>query len=231
MALTLHYHPLSSFCWKALIALYENETPFRPHIVDLGDAKAAAAFKAIWPIGKFPVLRDDARDQTVPESSVIIEYLGQHYPGKSRLIPADPELALEVRLADRVYDLYVHDRMQRIVGDRLRPEGKRDPHGVELARAQLTHRPRHDRGEDGVADLGCGRNLHHGRLRRGSGPVLRRQGDAVRRYAPEHGGLSRPPHAAPVVCARARGGEALFRDVPRLARPAQSALSARVATG
>ena len=90
MALTLHYHPLSSFCWKALIALYENETPFRPHIVDLGDAKAAAAFKAIWPIGKFPVLRDDARDQTVPESSVIIEYLGQHYPGKSRLIPADP---------------------------------------------------------------------------------------------------------------------------------------------
>ena len=37
--------------------------------------------------------------------------------------------------------------------------------------------------------------------------------------------------AAPVLCARARGGEALFRDVPRLARPAQSALSARVATG
>jgi glutathione S-transferase len=137
MALTLHYHPLSSFCWKALIALYENGTPFRPHLVDLGDANSAAAFKAIWPIGKFPVLRDDARDQTVPESSVIIEYLGQHYPGKSRLIPADPGLALEVRLADRVYDLYVHDRMQRIVGDRLRPEGKRDPHGVELARAQL----------------------------------------------------------------------------------------------
>jgi glutathione S-transferase len=27
--------------------------------------------------------------------------------------------------------------MQRIVGDRLRPEGKRDPHGVELAWAQL----------------------------------------------------------------------------------------------
>ena len=26
MSLTLHYHPLSSFCWKALIALYENDT-------------------------------------------------------------------------------------------------------------------------------------------------------------------------------------------------------------
>lgn len=138
MALTLYYHPLASFCWKALIALYENQTPFRPHLVDLGDAKAAAAFKAIWPIGKFPVLRDDdARDRTVPESTIIIECLAQHHPGPTRLIPGDPGLALDVRLADRVYDLYVHDPMQRIVGDRLRPEGRHDPHGVELARAQL----------------------------------------------------------------------------------------------
>jgi glutathione S-transferase len=137
MALTLYYHPLASFCWKALIALHENQTPFRPHIVDLGDAKAAAAFREIWPIGKFPVLRDDAKDQTVPESTIIIEYLAQHYPGPTRLIPADPSLALDVRLADRVFDLYVHDPMQRIVGDRLRPDAKRDPHGVELARTQL----------------------------------------------------------------------------------------------
>lgn len=137
MALTLYYHPLASFCWKALIALYENATPFEAHIVDLGDARAAAAFKAIWPIGKFPVLRDDARERTVPESSVIIEYLAQHYPGPSPLIPAHPGLALEVRLADRVYDLYVHQPMQTIVIDRLRPEGRHDPHGVELARAQL----------------------------------------------------------------------------------------------
>ena len=57
------------------------------------DAKSSAAFKAIWPIGKFPVLRDEANDRTVPESSIIIEYLAQHYPGKSQLVPADPELA------------------------------------------------------------------------------------------------------------------------------------------
>ena len=61
MSLTLYYHPLASFCWKALIALYENGTPFKPHIVDLGDPEAAAAFKALWPIRKFPVLEDDAR--------------------------------------------------------------------------------------------------------------------------------------------------------------------------
>jgi glutathione S-transferase len=137
MALTLYYHPLASFCWKVLIALHENDTPFRPHVVDLADAKAAAAFKSIWPIGKFPVLRDDGRDETLPESSVIIEYLVRHYPGRSALIPADPDLALEVRLRDRLCDLYIHEPMQKIVTDRLRPEGRHDPHGVEQARAQL----------------------------------------------------------------------------------------------
>lgn len=137
MALTLYYHPLASFCWKALIALYENDTPFKPHIVDLADPEANAAFKRIWPVGKFPVLRDDAKDRTLPESSIIIEYLAQHYPGRTRLIPADADFALEVRLSDRFYDHYVQQPMQEIVGDRLRPEGKHDPHGVELARQQL----------------------------------------------------------------------------------------------
>jgi glutathione S-transferase len=137
MALTLYLHPLSSFCWKALIALYENDTPFRPHIVDLGNPEANTAFKKIWPVGKFPVLRDEAKDRTVPESSIIIEYLARHYPGRTQLIPANADRARDVRLSDRFYDLYVHDPMQRIVGDRLRPEAKRDPYGVELARARL----------------------------------------------------------------------------------------------
>jgi glutathione S-transferase len=134
--LTLHFHPLASFCWKALIALYENDTPFAPNMVDLGNAAERAALLKLWPIGKFPVLRDDARDQTVPESSIIIEYLDRHYPGRTQFIPADPDLAWQTRLRDRFYDLYLHLPMQKIMGDRLRPETK-DPHGVEEARGQL----------------------------------------------------------------------------------------------
>jgi glutathione S-transferase len=65
MSLKLYFHPLSSFCQKALVALYENDTPFEPLIVDLFDAKSSAALKAIWPIGRFPVLRDEANDRTV----------------------------------------------------------------------------------------------------------------------------------------------------------------------
>ena len=46
MALTLYFHPLSSFCQKALIALYENGTPFTPQKVDLMDEKESADFQA-----------------------------------------------------------------------------------------------------------------------------------------------------------------------------------------
>ena len=137
MSLTVYMHPLASFCQKVLIALYENGTPFRPHLVDLGDPAGAAEFRALWPIGKMPVLRDDARDRTVVESSIIIEYLDQHYPGPALLIPADPDRALLTRFGDRFFDLHVHEPMQKIVTDRLRPPGAGDLHGVEQARALL----------------------------------------------------------------------------------------------
>jgi len=137
MALKLYMHPLSSFCWKTLVALYENDTPFEPHIVDLGDAASRAEFLKVWPLGKFPVLRDDVRDRTVPESSTIIEYLAQHYPGRTALVPADVDLARQVRLRDRFFDLYVHQPMQKIVGDKIRPAGNSDPYGVQQARETL----------------------------------------------------------------------------------------------
>ena len=90
-----------------------------------------------WPIGKFPVLCDEAKARTIPESSMIIEYLARHYPGTTELIPEDADLAWETRLRDRFYDLYVNVPMQKIVTDRLRPAGRNDPHGVEEARRLL----------------------------------------------------------------------------------------------
>ena len=78
MTLQLHAHPLSSYCHKALIAFYENDTPFEQHMVDLGDPEGRARFAALWPMAKMPVLRDTARDETVAESTIVIEYLDQH---------------------------------------------------------------------------------------------------------------------------------------------------------
>ena len=137
MSLELYFHPVSSFCQKVLVALDENDTPFEPHVIDLGDEKSAAELREIWPFGRFPVLRDRAKGLTIPESTIIIEYLADHFPGRTKLVPADAELAWRTRMRDRFYDLYVNVPMQKIVTDVFRPAGKSDPHGVAEARAML----------------------------------------------------------------------------------------------
>lgn len=137
MSLTLYCHPLSSFCMKVLIALYENDTRFTPHIVDLMDKTQHAEFLKIWPVGKFPVLRDEARDRVIPETSVIIAHLDRHYPGRTRFIPEDADVASQMHVHDRVFDNYVNLNVQRVVFGRLRPEGHRDPYGVEQAKTHL----------------------------------------------------------------------------------------------
>ena len=62
MAYTLLYHPLSSYCMKVVTALYESGTPFTPKSVNLQDEAERNALLKLWPIGKFPVLRDEERD-------------------------------------------------------------------------------------------------------------------------------------------------------------------------
>lgn len=135
--LVLHGHPLSSFCMKVEMALYETGTPFENRLLDLGDADHRARFFALWPLGKMPVLRDEERGETVPETSAIVEYLETYYPGRIALIPRDPDLAWRARLAQQVFDLHVQVPMQKIVADILRPADGKDPVGVREARAQL----------------------------------------------------------------------------------------------
>jgi glutathione S-transferase len=127
-------HPLASFCHKVLIALYENETPFEAKTVDLTAPDEKGSLLAKWPVGKIPVLEDTSRNQVIPETTIIIEYLEHHYPGARPLLPKDETERLNVRLWDRFYDQYVHQPMQRIVLERIRPQGET---GVTEARAAL----------------------------------------------------------------------------------------------
>ena len=92
---------------------------FERRIIDLADAADRAELQALWPIGKFPVIHDHARQRSVPEATVIIEYLDRLYPGQHHLVPGDWDTALEVRLWDRFFDNYVQHPMQQIVSDRL----------------------------------------------------------------------------------------------------------------
>lgn len=137
MTLSLYYHPFSSFCQKVLVALYERDVPFEKVAIDFSDPDQKAALERVWPMGKFPVLRDEARDVTVPESSLIVEYLDRARPGLPPLVLDDPDSAREARLWDRFFDNYVELPLQKVVGDRFRPEGTGDPHGVEEARGLL----------------------------------------------------------------------------------------------
>ena len=131
----LYAHPFASYCWKVLIALYENQTAFTYRSLGPEDPEAATELEALWPLKKFPVLVDEGRP--VIESSVIIEYLALRHPGPAHLIPAEPQAALEVRFLDRYFDNYIMTPMSRIVANELRPEDRRDPYGVEEARAAL----------------------------------------------------------------------------------------------
>jgi glutathione S-transferase len=130
MMLTLYGHPISSFTWKALTALYENDVPFASVTVD---QNTYADFIARWPMGKFPILLDSARDRMITETSVIIENLDVYYPGPTRFIPKDVDAALEVRRWDRVFD-HVNTTMSKVVLDNMRAEGQHDPIGVEEAK-------------------------------------------------------------------------------------------------
>lgn len=135
MSITLFAHPFSSYCQKVLIALYENETPFEYRMLAPGDERTAAEHAALWPLRRMPVLVDDGR--TVVESTIIIEHLALHHPGRARLIPDDPRTALEVRMMDRFFDSYVMTPMQKLVADSLRAAANRDRQGVSEARALL----------------------------------------------------------------------------------------------
>lgn len=128
--LTLYGHPISSYTWKVLTALYENGTAFDFITVD---QNTYADFIAKWPMGKFPILLDSDRNKMVTETSVIIEYLDANYPGRTRFIPKDLDTALEVRRWDRVFD-HLNTTMSKIVVDNIRPDGQRDPFGVDEAK-------------------------------------------------------------------------------------------------
>ncbi len=131
----LFAHPFSSYSQKVLIALYENETAFDFRMLAPENPENGAEFAAHWPLKRFPILVDGNR--TIFEASSIIEYLDVHHPGRARLIPVDPDLAIDVRMMDRVFDNYLMGMMQKPVLDALRPPEVRDAHGVAEARAML----------------------------------------------------------------------------------------------
>lgn len=135
MSLALYGHPFSSYTQKALIALYENDTPFEFRCIGPETPQHSAEWIGRWPLRKFPLLVDGERQ--VVETSIIIEYLQLAHPGPVRLLPADPLAALGVRFLDRFFDLHVMDAMQIAVESALGRFPVRREEGLAIARERL----------------------------------------------------------------------------------------------
>ena len=135
MSLALFAHPFSSYCQKVLIALYENATAFEFRSVSPDCPEHVAEWLRRWPLRKFPLLLDGARQ--VAETSIIIEYLQLTHPGPVRLIPADPMVALDVRFLDRFFDLHVMNAMQHAVDGALTGDPVKRSDGRAIAEDKL----------------------------------------------------------------------------------------------
>jgi len=130
VTIELFGHPFSSYTWKALIALYESDTPFTfRNIAGNEFPENEAAFLEHWPVGKFPLLVDDG--VPVMESSIIVEHVAP------ALVPDDRDLALEVRTLDRIFDNHVMTPVQAIVAEHL-PFITQTPDEARIARARAS---------------------------------------------------------------------------------------------
>lgn len=131
--LILYAHPFSSYAWKALIALYEKGIAFDYRALETAEPFTHYdELRSHWPVGQFPLIVDDG----VPhfESSIIIEYLDQKI-AEPQLIPADPQVALDVRFLDRIFDNHFQARFQAVVAEYL-PFITEKPDLARIARAR-----------------------------------------------------------------------------------------------
>jgi glutathione S-transferase len=127
----LYYAPASSYSQRVLIALYEKNVNFTGIEVNLFDDEARETYCKINPFGKIPTLLTN-EESVIFEATIIIEYLDKCFPNTFPLITEEPKKALEVRLLERIVDVYINTGRQVLFADRQRPETERN--GKEVAK-------------------------------------------------------------------------------------------------
>lgn len=120
----LYYAPASSYSQRVLIALYEKKANFTPIEVNLFDSIEREEYIQINPFAKIPTLITE-EGKVLFEASIILEYLDQHLQKAPHLIPLDPEQALEVRMLERIVDVYINGGREALFTDSQRPVEER----------------------------------------------------------------------------------------------------------
>ncbi|NMG08881.1 glutathione S-transferase family protein [Brasilonema sp. UFV-L1] len=132
----LYYAPASSYSQRVLIALYEKGVDFTAIPVNLFDPKSREEYMQINLFAKIPTLVTD-KGNVIFEANIIIEYLDQHFPNTSRLIPVDSEQAIEVRMLERMIDVYINSGREALFADTQRPVEERGKKEVIKAKRLL----------------------------------------------------------------------------------------------
>jgi glutathione S-transferase len=104
MAITLYYGSGSPYAWRAHLALEHKALPYELKVLSFsaGDTRKPE-FVALNPRHRVPVLVDD--DFVLYESSAIVEYLDEAYPGRGApLFPGDARTRAIIRRMIREVD-------------------------------------------------------------------------------------------------------------------------------
>ncbi len=132
--MNLYYHPISSYCQKVLVAMYEKGVEFEPHIVSLMDPEARAEYREVYPMGKVPLLIVD-NDHLIPESTTIIEYLDGI--AEPKLVFGDAEQRRKIRFKDRMFDMYLNDSVSTLLFQSMKPESARDQERIDTSKFRI----------------------------------------------------------------------------------------------
>ncbi|WP_445680819.1 glutathione S-transferase family protein [Radicibacter daui] len=110
----LYYSPNSLYAQKVLIALEEKGIACKREKIG---ARTSREFTgSLRPLERLPMLKLEQTGETIPESSLIIEWLEEyHADAGTRLLPADSTVARRVRMLDRIADFYLNDTLDDIL--------------------------------------------------------------------------------------------------------------------
>src|SRR5918911_226229 len=125
MTLTLHEHPFASYCWKALIALYERDVAFEPQGVVQARAALDRAYELLdghlagggWAAGPAFTLADCAAAPALFYARVVHRWDEERLAGLTRYFAAVTARPSVARVIDEA-------REYRIVGAVRTPIGR-----------------------------------------------------------------------------------------------------------
>lgn len=131
----LYYAPASSYSQRVLIAMNEKELDFTPVEVNLFDAESRTEYLQINRFGKIPTLIT-SDGEVLLEANIQIEYL-DGYHNDILLIPKDSKANLEMRMLDRIVDVYINGGREALFKNSQLPPEERGKKEVVKAKRLL----------------------------------------------------------------------------------------------